>query len=149
MKAIFGFGFFMLFLAAFAFVMLQGRQLSAPGGGGAELTGVTWRPATVGGRTIAEDSGMHIRFEVDGSIKGHAGCNSFFGALEQTSTGLAVGPLGATRMACPEEIMKRESAFLAAVQKTTDFSSSRDGTNLLGEDGEILATLVAVDEESS
>lgn len=144
MKAMVGFGFFMLFLAGFALVMLQGRQLSTPGGGGAELTGVTWRPATVGDQTIPEDSGMHIRFEVDGSIKGHGGCNGFFGSLKQTSAGLAVGPLGATRMACPEEIMKRETAFLAAVQKTTGFSGSRDGMNLLDEDGEILATLVAV-----
>ena len=50
LKAIIGFAFFLLFLAGIAFVMLQGRQMVQLGaaGGGAELTGVKWRPVTVG-----------------------------------------------------------------------------------------------------
>jgi len=147
MKSMMGFAFFLLFLAGIAFVMLQGRQMAQIGGGGAELTGVTWQPLTVGDAAIAQDSGMFIRFEVDGSIQGHGGCNKFFGSLEQTDSGIGVGPLGGTRMACPEEIMDRETAFMDAVGKISNFQSSKDSMSLLGEDDSVLATFVAAADD--
>lgn len=143
MKAVVGFAFFLLFLAGIAFVMLQGRQMAQLGGGGAELTGVSWRPVSVGDASVPEDSGMYVRFEVDGSIKGHGGCNGFFGSLQQSETGIEVGPLGSTRMACPEAVMDREMAFLDAVQRTTGFESGSDGMSLLDEESSVLAELVA------
>lgn len=147
MKSMFGFGFFLLFLAGIALVMLQGRQMSSVGGGGAALTGVNWRPVSVGDQEISEDSGMYVLFEVDGSIKGHGGCNRFFGSLEKSDSGIAVGPLGGTRMACPEEIMDREMAFMDAVQKTRDFRSGSDRMNLVDEGGNVLATFVVGADE--
>ena len=138
-----GFGFFLLFLAGIAFVMLQGRQLVQVGGGGAELTGVTWRPVTVSGEAIPEDSDMYVQFDVDGDIKGHGGCNGFFGSLQQSESGIEVGPLGATRMACPEEVMDREMAFLDAVQKTRGFESGGGNMSLLDEASGVLAEFVA------
>lgn len=145
MKAIVGFAFFLLFLAGIAFVMLQGRQMAQPGasGGGAGITGISWRPVMVGDESIPEDSGMYIRFEVDGSIKGHGGCNGFFGSLEQTESGIGVGPLGATSMACPEPVMSREAAFLDAVQKTSNFKSGKDSMRLLDDSSSVLAEFVA------
>ncbi len=147
MKSMFGFGVFLLFLAGIALVMLQGRQMSSMGGGGAELTGVNWRPVSVGDQEIPEDSGMHVLFEVDGSLKGHGGCNRFFGSLEKSDSGIAVGPLGGTRMACPEEIMDREMAFMDAVQKTRDFQSGSDRMSLIDADGNVLAEFVAGADE--
>ena len=142
MKAMMGFAFFLLFLAGIALVMLQGRQMTQVGGGGAELTGISWRPVTVGDDMIPADTNLYVRFEVDGSIKGHGGCNSFFGSLEQADSGIAVGPLGGTRMACPEAIMDREMTFMEAVGKTRGFQSGKDNMGLLDEDGNILATFV-------
>ncbi len=143
MKAMMGFAFFLLFLAGIALVMLQGRQMAQVGGGGAGLTGITWQPIMVGDETIPEDSGMYILFEVDGSIKGHGGCNGFFGSLEQTESGIGVGPLGGTRMACPEAVMDRETDFMDAVGKIADFQSSNERMSLLDEDGGVLARFVA------
>ena len=142
MKAMMGFAFFLLFLAGIALVMLQGRQMTQVGGGGAELTGISWRPVTVGDDMIPADTNLYVRFEVDGSIKGHGGCNSFFGSLEQADSSIAVGPLGGTRMACPEAIMDREMTFMEAVGKTRGFQSGKDNMGLLDEDGNILATFV-------
>lgn len=141
MKAIVGFAFFLLFLAGIAFVLLQGRQMAQVGGpgGGAELTGIRWRLVTVDDKAVPADSGMYIQFEIDGSIKGHGGCNGFFGSLEQRESGVGVGPLGATRMACPEEIMSREMSFLDAVQKTTNFETSHDNLTLLDEEDRVVA----------
>lgn len=137
-----GFVFFLLFLAGFALVMLQGRQMSMVGGGGAEITGISWRPVTVGSAAIPEDSGIFILFEVDGSITGHGGCNRFSGSLEKSDSGIGVGQLASTRMACSDEIMNRELAFMEAVQQTTDFSSDGNRANLLDSEGNVIVTLV-------
>ena len=143
MKSMFGFGVFLLFLAGIALVMLQGRSMMSVGGGGAELTGISWRPVSVGDQEIPDDSGLYVLFEVDGSIKGHGGCNGFFGSLERSDSGIAVGQLGSTRMACPGVIMDRETAFMNAVQKTRDFKFGSGGMSLLDAEGHVLATFVA------
>jgi heat shock protein HslJ len=144
MKAIVGFAFFLLFLAGFAFVMMMGREAAEQNmaGGGASLTGVHWRLVSMSGDNIAEESGMFVSIDVDGSVKGHGGCNGFFGSLEKTQTGLEFGPLGATRMACPEPIMSREMDFLEALQESRQFLSDNDGMHLLDAQDKALANLV-------
>jgi putative lipoprotein len=145
MKAIVGFGFFLLFLAGIALVTLQGRQMAQQNvlGGGAALTGINWRPITLGNEAIPEDSGIFVSFAVDGGIKGRGGCNNFFGSLEQTESGIQIGPLGVTRMACPPPIMNRESAFLEALQKTRGFQTNDESMRLLDDEGSVLAEFVA------
>lgn len=145
MKAIVGFGFFLLFLAGIALVTLQGRQMAQQNlpGGGASLTGISWRPIMVGNEAIPEDSGIFVSFAVDGGIKGSGGCNNFFGSLEQTESGIEIGPLGATRMACPQAIMSREMAFLEALQETKGFQANNDRMRLLDDEGSILAEFIA------
>ena len=150
MKAMMGFGFFLLFLAGLALVMMQGKDMIQVGGSGAEVTGVSWRPVSVGDDAIPEDAGLYLFFEVDGSFKGHGGCHGFFGSLQKADSGIEVGPLGASRMACrPETIMRRETEFMDAVQKTRDFKTTRDGMSLLDEEGNVLASFVdGADEQS-
>lgn len=143
MKAIVGFAFFLLFLAGIAFVMMQGKQLGQLGSSGAEITGIKWRAVSVGEEAIPANSGMYIQFEVDGSIEGHAGCNGFYGSLEQRDSGVGVGPLGATRMACPDPIMSREVTFIDAVQKMASFQSTSDTLSLLNEENDVLVEFVA------
>jgi heat shock protein HslJ len=145
MKAMMGFGFFLLFLAGIALVMLQGRDMLRQNmpGGGASMTGIEWRPTRLGADEIAADSEMFVSFAVDGSIKGHGGCNKFFGSLQTTDDGLSVGELGATRMACPSQIMDREMAFMKALQDTTQFEIGENSLQLLGAGDVLLAELVA------
>ncbi len=147
MKAMMGFGFFLLFLAGIALVMLQGREMAQQNmpGGGASMTGVEWHPTLLGTDEIAADSGMFVLFEVDGSINGNGGCNGFFGSLQTTDGALSVGELGATRMACPPEIMDRETAFMQALQETTRFEMGKNSLQLLGVGDVLLAELVAPD----
>ena len=147
MKAMLGFGFFLLFLAGMAFVMLQGRDMARQHmpGGGASMTGIEWRPTLLGADEIAADSGMFVLFEVDGSIKGNGGCNKFFGSLQTTDGELSVGELGASRMACPTEIMDREMAFMKALQDTAQFEMGENSLRLIGAGDVRLAELVALD----
>lgn len=144
MKATIGFGFFLLFLAGIALVTLKGRQMVEQGmpGGGAGLTAVNWRPVIIGNAAMPEDSGMYISFEVDGSIKGHGGCNGFFGSLQKTESGIKAGPLGATRIVCDDSTMNRETDFFDAVQETTSFQITTGTMRLLNDKGYILAEFV-------
>ena len=147
MKAMMGFGFFLLFLAGIALVMLQGRDMARQNmpAGGAAMTGIEWRPTLLGADQIAADSGLSVLFAIDGSIKGNGGCNKFFGSLQTTDDGLSVGELGATRMACPPEIMDREMAFMKALQETTQFEMGENSLQLLGAGNVLLAELVGPD----
>lgn len=148
MKAMLGVGIFLLFLAGIAFMLFQGRQLAAQNmpAGGSEITGVTWRPALIGAEPMPEDTRMFVQFEVDGSIRGHGGCNSFFGTLEKSEHGISIGPLGSTRMACPEPIMSREMAFMDALQKTKQVDVIGTRLQLIGDDDAKLAELVSGSE---
>ncbi|MDJ0748634.1 MAG: META domain-containing protein [Woeseiaceae bacterium] len=143
MKAMIGFLFFLLLLGGFALVSLKGNQMSGLSAGGATLTGVRWRPTYVGAESIPEDAGMYVQFEVDGSISGHAGCNSFFGSLEKTESGVKVGPLGATRMACEEPKMSLETSFISALQQSTNFDVSGGRMRCLDDNRQLLAEFVA------
>ncbi len=145
MKAVVGFLFFLLFLAGLFLVFLQGKQMTGQiaVGGGSELTAVRWRPTYIGPEPVPDDAAMWVQFEVDGGINGHAGCNMFFGSLQQTESGLEVGAMGSTRMACPEPIMSRESAFLSALQQATIFEVSGERMNSLDADRTLLIEFVA------
>jgi len=135
-----------MFLAGIAFVMLQGRQMSI-GGSGAELTGVHWRAVSVGDQEIAEDSGVFIQFEIDGSVNGNSGCNSFFGSLEKSGSGIGMGQLGSTHKACPGPAMSLEATFLEAIMRTKDIKSGRGKMRLLDGDGDVLAEFVVGADE--
>lgn len=144
MKAIVGFGFFLLFLAGIALVMLQGREMARQNlpAGGTGITGIDWRPVIIGADAVPADSGLFVQFSVDGSIKGHAGCNDFFGSLEKSGDTLAIGELGMTRKACAPAVMDTEQAFIAALQDVAGFETGTDRLQLLGEGNRLLAELV-------
>lgn len=146
-----GFLFFLLFLAGLFLVFLQGKQMTGQiaVGGGSELTAVRWRPTYIGPEPVPEDAGLWVQFDVDGGISGDAGCNSFFGSLQQTETGIEVGALGSTRMACAEPIMSRESAFLSALQQATLFEVSGDRMNSLDADRTLLIEFAVAETSES
>ena len=49
MKSVMGFGFFLLFMAGIALVMLQGREMAKQNlpGGGSGMAGIEWRPVLI------------------------------------------------------------------------------------------------------
>lgn len=147
MKAAIGFGFFLLFLAGLALVMLQGQEMARQNlpGGGAAITGKNWRPVTIEDAVIPDENPMFIHFAADGSINGNGGCNKFFGTLTTTDDGITMGEIGSTRMACPAEIMDRETEFLQALQSTRQFELAGGSLRLLDSAGDVLMQLVTAD----
>lgn len=124
MKAAFAFIFFMLFLAGIAFVNLKGvqEQSELRKASPTELSASAWRPSHIGEMKLEEASEMFVQFEVDGQVRGHGGCNRFFGSYELDDGSIQIAPLGSTRMACPEPAMSFEMSFMEALQTSTTAS---------------------------
>jgi len=147
MKGILGFLFFMLFIAGFAFVFLKGKQVDSQPTAASELPfrDIDWRPLSIGDADVADNPELFLRFEADGKISGHGGCNRFFGSWEFDETGIRAGPLGSTRMACPEPVMSLETRFMQALEKTTQIRVAGDRLRLLDASNVALAVLVHAD----
>jgi heat shock protein HslJ len=56
-----------------------------------------------------------------------SGCNRFNGGYKQTPTTLTFGPLATTMMMCPDDQMKVERTFLAALDGTVEYRLDKDG----------------------
>ena len=63
------------------------------------------------------DNARFISFAGSGRVFGFSGCNRFSGTYEQHDHHLEISPLAATSMACAEDAMARENAFLGMLAK--------------------------------
>jgi len=65
----------------------------------------------------------------EGTVKGSAGCNSYFGSYELKGSQLSIpGPVGVTEMYCmePEGVMDQEQEYLTALQLAESFEIDGD-----------------------
>jgi heat shock protein HslJ len=69
----------------------------------------------------------------DGSLSGSAGCNTYSGTYTLDVDALTVGPLATTKMACADDVMAQEAAFLTAMEGVA--TSSIEGSRLTLFDG--------------
>ena len=85
----------------------------------ASLTGTKWVLESMNGREVKLKeltSEVFMTLE-DGKVNGKAGCNSFFGSYELgEGNQLDFGPMGATKMACPD--MDIEVFFFTMLDST-------------------------------
>lgn len=130
---------FRMAMAAVAF-LLAGAAACAEG-----LAGSEWRPLQIGEHEPVDSSRIFLRFEAAGRLSGHNGCNGFFGSYEITGDRIAIGPLGATQMACEQPVMELESAFMLMLGQARGFT--RDGARLVltDDEGHTCATFVQTD----
>jgi len=68
-------------------------------------------------------------------ITGSGGVNQLTGHFALSGDELRFGPLATTRMAGPEDAMRREGAFLAALERVTSYAL--DGRRLTFLDGDV------------
>ena len=94
------------------------------------LVGTEWQLVQLGGETIRPEEG---RFTItlsaeNGQLSGVGACNRLSGTYRSDEKrSLRIGPLAATRMACPD--LKREQAFIEALESATHYDM--DGPMLL------------------
>ena len=101
------------FLAVSLFLSCKPAEKSA------SLTGTKWVLESMNGREVKlkePTSEVFMTLE-DGKVNGKAGCNSFFGSYELgEGNQLDFGPMGATKMACPD--MDIEVFFFTMLDST-------------------------------
>lgn len=98
-----------------------------------EIEEVDWHLVGLEGQAVGWKASL--RFDGD-SVTGKAPCNSFGGANAAKLPGVSLGPLRATRMACPD--LAQEAAFfetLAAMQRA---ELDQGHLYLIGAEGRIM-----------
>lgn len=96
-----------------------------------DLSGTSWNVESVAGQPIP---GADIEFAQD-RISGTGGCNRFFGGYSAENGRISFTSVGATRMACAEDVMNREEEFFAALNAVQSYSRDGDQLTLTGSDG--------------
>jgi heat shock protein HslJ len=81
-------------------------------------------------KDIITDTEITVEFvSSEGTVKGSAGCNSYFGSYEVEDSQLSIpGPIGATEMYCaePEGVMDQEQEYLATFQSAESYEINDD-----------------------
>lgn len=78
-------------------------------------------------------------------VAGFAGCNRYFASVAETEPGsITVGPVGATRMACPDSLMALEGRYLDLLGKVGKFSFLAGRLALSWRDGDVFGSLLFV-----
>jgi heat shock protein HslJ len=90
--------------------------------GGLSLPGSEWLLEDLAGSGVLDQVQATLTFLEAGKVAGNGSCNRFFGTAEIHGENLKFGPLGATRMACPEPVMNQETKYLRALQAAERFA---------------------------
>jgi heat shock protein HslJ len=129
---------------------------SARGSGGRDgevsalspLAGTAWVLIDPSGQTPVEgtevDAPVTLRFETNGVLTGSDGCNRYRGSYVADGAALRIpNGLSTTRMACPEALMRRASAFATALGRAASFVIDDDRLDLKDDMGRAVATFQA------
>jgi heat shock protein HslJ len=91
----------------------------------------TWQLVELDGEAVPPGAGRepHLVFDTKGArLSGSGGCNRLAGSFELSGEDLRFGPMAVTKMACADDVMRREDAFLRALGSVT--SHELDGATL-------------------
>jgi heat shock protein HslJ len=97
-----------------------------------------WRLIAFGDATEVADKEVTLDIGPEGGIGGTGGCNRYFGQWSDGDGRATVGPLGATKMMCPPEVMAVEDRYLQELERTAGWRSHVDGIVLVDGEGEPL-----------
>jgi len=84
-------------------------------------SGSEWLLEDLGGSGVLDQVQATLTFPEAGKVAGNGSCNRFFGPAKIRGDAIKLGPLGATRMACPEAAMNQETKYLQPLQAAERF----------------------------
>jgi heat shock protein HslJ len=80
-----------------------------------KVIGTQWLVEDIGGKPVMSGVQTTLRFDAPGKVSGSGGCNLYNGGVRIMSGTLLFGPIQTTRKACPEAVMKQETAYFDAL----------------------------------
>ena len=102
-----------------------------PGDIAKRLTGAEWKVIEMAGEAPAGRGEASIAFLAEGRLAGRSFCNRYMAGWTLHGQTLSIGQAGVTMMACPEEMMRQEQAFLKMISGPLKVSFGGDGTLIL------------------
>ncbi len=104
------------------------------------LPGSSWNVTSYnngqgGVTTLVTNSGLTLEFGEDGTVSGSGGVNRYNGPYEVDGAGITIGPVASTKMAGEPELMEQESAYLEALESSTEWKVVRGQLELRDADG--------------
>ena len=77
------------------------------------------------GQPVPIVAGSRITLNIDGTqVGGSAACNSYGGTIQVSGSSVAISALSMTEMACQQDLMASEAAYLAALPRVTTVALS-------------------------
>ena len=104
-----------------------------------------WRlqAGTNQGQAVPIVAGSRITLKVDGTnAGGSAACNTYGGTIQVGGSSVAISALSMTEMACQENLMASEAAYLAALPRVTTVALTGNSLVLSGPEVELRYTRV-------
>lgn len=89
------------------------------------LQGSEWKPLLINGEPVPEETSAFIQFRSKGRLEGYSGCNRLFSEYQTEGNQILVGPVAATRRACADTVMLRESALATALEQARTWYRER------------------------
>ena len=103
-----------------------------------KLKNTSWKLLNMDGKDVSKlisknENNITLSFNENG-INGNSGINNYFGDYEIVNNNIKIGPLGSTRMAGPENLMKVEREFLELLGNSKKVKLSDQKTLILTTD---------------
>jgi heat shock protein HslJ len=104
----------------------------------APLTGGTWTLVSLAGQPVPPGARPPTAVFDGARLSGFGGCNRYTGQVEERTPGsLVIGPLAATKMACPSPMMEVEDRYFAVLGRATQYRLTGSRLILSGPSGEL------------
>lgn len=117
-------------------------------GSGGDLTGKMWGLSALMGEPPMAGTMLTAEFTSNGKVSGSAGCNQYAGTYTVSGDTITIAsPLASTMMACEQEVMDQESAYLKALGEAKTYAVSKDELTLTDADKTVVAAYQAQSQD--
>jgi heat shock protein HslJ len=106
-----------------------------------DIRGTQWIVLSFKDAAKIDSARTSFALSADGKFATTIGCNRMMGAAKVEGTAMSIGSLAATRMACPEPLMKLENAWGVALEAVRSYKIEDGKLRLLDGTGAELAVL--------
>lgn len=119
-----------------------------PATGAGTIAGTHWQLTELDGKPLVKDSVVTASFADDGVVTGSGGCNRFRAAYTVSENTIKIDEaIGATMMACAEDVMAQETAFFATLSTAGSFTMTAEVLTLANADGTEVAKFAVQSQE--
>jgi heat shock protein HslJ len=126
---------FSIGLCAGLIILAACASSTPPQAGAGDLSNRIWVLSLLTDKAVIPGTSISAEFTPDGKVSGSSGCNQYSSTYTVSGSTLKIStPMASTLMACSQEIMDQESAYLKALAEAKTFSAAGDQLTLSGAD---------------